>query len=114
MLDSTYNEVMRKPKSRQLENRPEQTVTPSSNKPLYVLHGTIKTPPLSSKARLDVGFQLRRVQHGEMLSMPISRPMPTIGPNCHELRISDIERHTEWRVIYCIDHLAILILDVFE
>jgi hypothetical protein len=98
-------------------NRPEANQDKEStkaDKPLYVLHGTIKTPPMSSAARLEVGFHLRRIQQGELLAMPVSRPMPTIGANCHELRISDGERNTEWRIIYCIDSVAILVLEVLR
>ncbi len=58
-------------------------------KPLVWLHGEIKTPPLSSVARIEAGFLLRRIQQGEKLSLPQSRPMPSIGKRCHELRIND-------------------------
>lgn len=43
--------------------------------------------------------------------MPHSRPMPTIGARCHELRVRD-DRH-DWRVVYRVDHDAIVFLDVF-
>jgi len=46
------------------------------------------------------------------LSMPWSRPMPSIGARCHELRIPD--DNVTWRIIYRIDDDAILILDVFR
>ena len=82
------------------------------DKPLIWLFGAVKTPPFSSSARLEAGFLLRRLQKGERISMPHSRPMPTIGPRCHELRINDDK--LTWRVIYRIDADAIVILDVFE
>ena len=44
--------------------------------------------------------------------MPHSRPMPVIGPRCHELRISD--ERTSWRIVYGLDEDAVVILDVFE
>ena len=44
--------------------------------------------------------------------MPHSRPLPSIGPRCHELRIND-ERAT-WRIIYRIDSDAIIIVAVFS
>jgi phage-related protein len=44
--------------------------------------------------------------------MPVSRPMPSIGPRCHELRIKE-ESHT-WRIIYRADVDVVLILDVFD
>ena len=81
------------------------------NKPLVWLHGEIKTPPFSQVARLEAGFLLRQLQQGESLGMPQSRPMPSIGVNCHELRIRDAEQN--WRIIYRIDDDAILILEIF-
>lgn len=44
--------------------------------------------------------------------MPHSRPMPSIGPRCHELRIND--QRATWRVIYRIDDDAIVIAEVFS
>ncbi len=80
-------------------------------KPIVWLHGEIKTPPLSTSARLEAGFYLRRLQRGELLSMPRSRPMASVGVRCHELRIDD--GSLTWRVIYRLDPDAILILEVF-
>jgi len=80
-------------------------------KPLVWLRGEIKTPPFSAEARLEAGGLLRRLQRGESLGMPHSRPMPTVGVRCHELRVRDA-RH-DWRVIYRSDPDAIVILDVF-
>jgi phage-related protein len=83
-----------------------------TDKPLVWLHGEIKTPPLSSAARIEGGYLLRLLQKGTKLSLPQSRPMPSIGSRCHELRIND-EAKT-WRIVYRIDVDAIVILDVFE
>ncbi len=83
-----------------------------AEKVLILLHGEIKTPPMSREARLESGFLLRKLQQGELLSMPQSRPMPTIGSHCHELRIVDI--NTTWRIVYRIDVDAVLILEVFS
>lgn len=82
------------------------------DKPLIWLHGEIKSPPFSASARIEAGFLFRLLQTGEKLNMPHSRPMPSIGKNCHELRIND-EKST-WRIIYRIDDDAIVILDVFK
>ena len=38
--------------------------------------------------------------------------MSVIGPRCHELRIPDED--TSWRIVYCLDPDAVVILDVFE
>jgi phage-related protein len=81
------------------------------DKPLVWLHGEVKTPPLSPQARLEAGFLLRRLQRGDHVELPHSRPMPSIGPGCHELRINDV--NGTWRVIYRLDTDAIVIADVF-
>ena len=82
-----------------------------SDKPLVWIQGEVKTPPFSADARIKTGFLLRRLQKGELLDMPDSRPMPSIGKNCHELRIDDLNK--TWRIIYYIDDDAIVILEVF-
>jgi len=84
----------------------------SSDKPLVWLHGEVKTPPFSASARIEAGVLLRRVQRGDNLSLPHSRPMPSIGPRCHELRIPD--ENLTWRIVYRIDGDAIVIAHVFE
>jgi phage-related protein len=84
----------------------------SGDKPLVWLKGEVKTPPFSSTARLEAGYLLRRLQRGETLGMPHSRPLPSVGPRCHELRIND-ERAT-WRIVYRIDSDGIIILEVFS
>lgn len=81
-------------------------------KPLVWLHGEVKTPPFSPAARVEAGVLLRRLQRGEKLSLPHSRPMPGIGPRCHELRIVDEDK--TWRIVYRTDPDAIIIVEVFE
>lgn len=54
---------------------------------------------------------LRRLQQGESLGLPQSRPMPAIGRRCHELRIVDAE--ATWRIVYRTDDDAIIVLEVF-
>lgn len=82
------------------------------DRPLVWLRGEVKSPPLSSATRVETGVLLRRLQGGEMLSMPHSRPMPSIGPRCHELRVNDGGR--AWRIVYRIDDDAIVIAEVFQ
>ena len=84
----------------------------TKDKPLVWLHGIVKTPPFSARARLEAGYLLRLLQRGAKLSMPLSRPMPSIGPHCHELRITDSNK--DWRIIYRIDSDAIVIAAVFQ
>src|SRR5204863_9719520 len=47
----------------------------------------------------------------ERLSLPHSRPMPSVGRHCHELRVTHAGE--SWRLIYRIDADAIVILEVF-
>lgn len=61
----------------------------AKDKPLVWFHGEVKTPPFSQAARIEAGFLLRQLQAGKNLELPRSRPMPSIGPRCHELRIND-------------------------
>jgi len=83
-----------------------------NSKPLRWLHGEVKTPPMGTDARREMGMLLRELQDGEMLSMPHSRPMPSIGTRCHELHVND--ENKTWRLVYRIDTDAIVILEVFE
>ena len=83
-----------------------------NDKPLVWLHGEVTTPPLSRAARIEAGYLLRRLQKGEMLSLPHSRPMPTIGRRCHELRITDSD--SIWRIIYRTDPDAVILVEVFN
>ena len=82
-----------------------------SDKPLVWLHGEVKSPPFTLKARIETGFLLRQLQAGKSLSLPHSRPMPAIGVRCHELRIND--ENKTWRIVYRVDHDAIIVLDIF-
>jgi phage-related protein len=45
--------------------------------------------------------------------MPDSRPMPQIGPRCHELRIRDSANNVIWRIIYRLDPDVVVIAEVF-
>ena len=81
------------------------------DKEIVWLHSEIKTPPFSTEARVEAGAYLRQLQQGELLFMPHSRPMPSIGAGCHELRVRD--RDKNWRVLYRIDEDAIIIAGVF-
>jgi len=83
-----------------------------THKPLAILHGVIKTPPMSQRARVEAGYLLRLLQRGDSVGMPHSRPMPAIGARCNELRI--IDSNKIWRIIYRIDRDAVVIADVFE
>jgi len=51
------------------------------------------------------------LQMGEKLSMPSSRPMPSIGPRCHELRVRNGERNR--RIIYRLDEDSVVVVEVF-
>jgi phage-related protein len=85
---------------------------PTRDKPLVWLRGEVKTPPFSREARIEAGFVLRRLQRGESLGMPHSRPMPVVGSRCNELRVRDAEH--SWRLVYRVDRDAIVIAEVFN
>jgi len=75
------------------------------------LHGEVRTPPLSAAARIEAGVLLRRLQRGDSLGLPQSRPMPSIGRRCHELRVPDED--ATWRIVYRVDADAIVVAEVF-
>jgi len=82
-------------------------------KPLRWLGGTkIETPPVGETGRRSLGAALRVLQEGGHLTMPVSRPMPSIGLRCHELRVGDDGR--QWRLIYRVDADGILVVDLFR
>jgi len=87
-------------------------VAKAGDKPLVWLHGEIKTPPFSREGRLETGVLLRRLQRGENLSLPHSRPLVAMGARCHELRV--VDRDATWRIVYRTDPDAILIVEVFS
>ncbi len=82
----------------------------AKDKPLVWLRGEVKSPPFSRDARIEAGYLLRRLQRGEMLSMPESRSMNEIAKRCHELRISD--GGVIFRIIYRLDADAVVIADI--
>jgi len=61
---------------------------------------------------MEAGLLLRRLQDGELVGLPHSRPMPAVGRRCHELRIQD--ERLAWRIVYRLDRDAIVILEIFE
>ena len=83
----------------------------AERKALIFLSGEIKTPPFSAAARQEAGDLLRQVQEGVKLSIPHSRPLPTLGPRCHELRVRD--ETVTWRIVYRADFDAVLVAAVF-
>jgi len=48
----------------------------------------------------ELADAVARLERGHKLSMPLSRPLPSIGAGVHELRFRD--RSGIYRVIYCI------------
>ena len=76
------------------------------------LDGEVKTPPFSKTGRIEAGYLLRRLQKGDSLSLPHSRPMPSIGPRCHELRI--VDEDVTWRIVYRLDADAVVLAEIFR
>ena len=58
-----------------------------------------------------MGQRLAHLQDGESLGLPHSRPLPSVGPGVHELRVRDAGH--SWRLVYRIDPDAIVIAAVF-
>jgi|SRR6516164_6448391 phage-related protein len=87
-------------------------MTKASDKPLVWLSTEIKSPPFSPKARIEAGVLLRRLQRGELLALPHSRPMTSIGRRRHELRI--VDKENAWRIVYRIDPDAIVVVEVLS
>jgi phage-related protein len=81
-------------------------------RPIVWLRTEMKTPPFSREARIEAGTLLRRLQRGEMISLPHSRPVPSIGKRCHELRI--VDEDATWRIVYRLDSDAVIIGEVFS
>ena len=87
------------------------------DKPLVWMHGEISTPPFSENARIEAGYLLRQLQKGKSLSLPQSRPMPSIGTRCHELRINMdkrkkkvLERTSNISMIFLAKNLSYIII----
>ena len=55
---------------------------------------------LPEEVRGDLADALARLDAGLVLSMPLSRPMPTIGKGVHELRLRD--RSGTYRIMYAL------------
>ena len=66
-------------------------VLPACRRELAVFPEDIRGDLADAMARLDAGL---------MLSMPLSRPMPSIGRGAHELRLKD--RSGVYRVVYAL------------
>lgn len=50
------------------------------------------------EVRGELADAIARLERGHLLTMPLSRPMPSIGPGVHELRFRD--RSGIYRVVY--------------
>lgn len=84
---------------------------PRAPKVLVWLSDEVTVPPFSVEAGAEAGALLWRLRHGEALGLPMSRPMPSIGPRCHESRVRD--RDHSWRIVYHVARDAIVVLDIF-
>ena len=55
---------------------------------------------LPEEVRGDLADALARLDAGLVLTMPLSRPMPSIGRGAHELRLRD--RSGTYRIVYAL------------
>jgi len=75
-----------------------------------IVRSTIRE--FSKEARKELGSALLKLQLGEGLGMPISRPMPMVANGVHEMRIRDSAGI--YRVFYCLKTTdAILVFHAF-
>jgi phage-related protein len=84
---------------------------PVWRRPVVFLAEKVKTPPFSEAARREAGALLALVQEGEDVPFPASRPLPDVGPRCHELRVND--ENVTWRIIYRVDPTVVLVPTLF-
>ena len=63
---------------------------------------------LPEEIRGDLADALARLDAGQALTMPLSRPMPIIGNSVHELRLKD--RSGAYRVFYVLPGAGIVYL----
>ncbi len=68
---------------------------------------------LPRSIREDLADAIARLEEGHVLSMPLSRPMPNIGPGAHELRLR--ERSGTYRVVYVVlSRGSVVLLHAFK
>lgn len=84
----------------------------NDDKDLVWLSDGIESPPFSESAKREAGYFLRLLQKGEFIEEPISKPLPKICKDCHELRIND--KNITWRILYHIAEDDIVLLEIFK
>src|SRR5205809_2839908 len=68
---------------------------------------------LPDEVRCDLADAVARLEVGLMLTMPLSRPMPSMGRGVHELRLKD--RSGAYRVVYAlVQRGAVHVLHAFK
>ena len=68
---------------------------------------------LREEVRGDLADALARLDAGLVLSMPLSRPMPSIGRGVHELRLKD--RSGTYRIVHALVQRGIIhVLHAFK
>lgn len=88
--------------------QPKKPDKPKPDKPIVWLDGPPQSPPLSEEAQDEAGYLLRKLQKGESIGMPHSKPLPKVAARLHELRINDED--VTWRIFYRIDDDAIVVV----
>lgn len=67
---------------------------------------------LPVEIRTDVSEAMSRLDAGEQLSMPLSRPMPEVGRGVHELRLNSLRGG--YRVLYVLRPGVVGVLHAFK
>lgn len=85
-----------------------------TRKAIHWLVETPRTPPFSETVRRLAGYLLARLQDGETIGMPHSRPIPAVAPRLHELRLRDPEAQATWRIIYRADADRVVVVHIYD
>ena len=71
------------------------------------------TRKLPDGIKKEIGLLIQRLQFGQVLKMPFSRSMPSLGNGCYELRVKD--ENGNFRVFYYLKLKGfIIIFHVFQ
>ena len=65
------------------------------------LFDVVPAPTMSDAAKEEVALLVEQLERGEVPTFPQSRPMPSIGARCHELRVREADGN--WRIFYRVD-----------
>lgn len=74
----------------------------------------LKSPPLGTDARKEIGTYIRRLQRRRQVPPGKIERATHIGGRCSKLYIEDDEKNCDWRVVLYIDEEIVAVLDLFK